>query len=233
YWEVALKVRRRTERWPQRQLGKNDDSPLQPIPRLHPKDAAGRALVQGLNLESGVFGLAWPGKMRPGEGFTGAWVEPRGLSGPLEPVTDLIGPEPLKPDQGFVERLKIVVIDAADLLQGLQLPLIERADHLRDFLPLIGEADPHGTPIGIRALVVDVAGLNQLLEIVGDVRAKIVAAACELAGGKLGVANIVEEQGLDTVHIGTAQAFELILDDVQQQPMQPLDQLQGNQITTL
>jgi hypothetical protein len=53
-------------------IGKGDDSPLQPIPQLHPKDAAGSALVQGVNAELGVFELAEPRKTNTGEDFTGA-----------------------------------------------------------------------------------------------------------------------------------------------------------------
>jgi hypothetical protein len=61
----------RPSEWPQGQIGKGDDSPLQPIPQLHPKDAAGSALVQGVNAELGVFELAEPRKTNTGDGFTG------------------------------------------------------------------------------------------------------------------------------------------------------------------
>ncbi len=83
--------------------------------------------------------------------------------------------------------------DAADLLQGLELALEQSVHHLADLLPLVGEPDAHRAAVGGRALMIDVAGIDQLLEIVGDVRAEIVAAAGQLAGGQLGIADIVEQ----------------------------------------
>jgi hypothetical protein len=81
--------------------------------------------------------------------------------------------------------------------------------------------------------VVDIAGLNQLLQVVGDIRAEIVAAAGQLSRRQFGVADVVQEQRLHAVHVGTAQAFELILDDVEKQSMQTLNELQGHQIAAL
>ena len=81
--------------------------------------------------------------------------------------------------------------------------------------------------------MVDVAGIDQLLQIVGDVGAEIIAAAGELAGGQLGIADIVEQQSLHAIDVGTAQAFEFVFDHVEQQSMKPLDELQGNKIAAL
>ena len=58
-----------------------------------------------------------------------------------EPIQDLVGPEALEPVQRLVQRRELLVRDAADLLHGLDVLLIERVDDLADFLALRGEAD--------------------------------------------------------------------------------------------
>jgi hypothetical protein len=58
---------------PQGQMGKDDDSPPQLSPQLHDQDAAGRAEVQGVNAESGVFELATARKKRSRRRFAGGF----------------------------------------------------------------------------------------------------------------------------------------------------------------
>ena len=79
----------------------------------------------------------------------------------------------------------------------------------------------------------DVAHLDQLLEIVGDVRAEIVAARPQFAGRQLGFADVEQKQRLDAVDVGAAGAVEFVLDHVEQPPMQTLDQRQRLQIKRL
>ena len=81
--------------------------------------------------------------------------------------------------------------------------------------------------------MVDEAEIDELLQIVGDVRPKIEAPRAQLASGQDGVADIEEEQRLDGVDIGAAVAVELVLDDVEQAAMQPLDELQGLEVQGL
>src|SRR5258708_29996764 len=45
-----------------------------------------------------------------------------------EPIQDLVGPEPLEPVQRLVQGSEFLVRDAADLLHGLDVLLIERVD---------------------------------------------------------------------------------------------------------
>ena len=78
--------------------------------------------------------------------------------------------------------------------------------------------------------MIEEAHLDQLLEIVGDVGAEIVAARAQLARGQLLVADIVEQQRLHRIDVGAAAAVELVLDDVEQAAMQPLHQRQGFEI---
>src|SRR5712692_4538072 len=89
-----------------------------------------------------------------------------------KPIQDLVGPEPLEPVQRLVERRELLVRDAADLLHGLDVLLIERVDDAADFLALRGQANTDRTAIDARALMIEEAEFNQLLQIVGDVGAE-------------------------------------------------------------
>src|ERR1700710_2785630 len=90
-----------------------------------------------------------------------------------EPIQDLVGPEPLEPVQRLVQRRELFVRDAADLLHGLDMLLVQRIDDAADFLALRGEADADRAPIDARTLMVEEAELDQLLQIVGDVGAEV------------------------------------------------------------
>jgi len=63
--------------------------------------------------------------------------------------------------------------------------------------------------------MVEESHLHQLLEIVGDVGAKIIAARAQFARGQLLVADIVEQQRLHRIDVGAATAVEFILDNVE------------------
>ena len=142
----------------------------------------------------------------------------------------MIGPEPLEPVQRLVEHAELIGVDAADLLDRAHVLLVERIDGVADFAALVGELDAHRAPIDARALMIEETHLDQLLEIVRDVGAEIVAAGAQLAGGELLVADIVQQQRLHRVDVGAALAVELVLDHVEQSAMQALDQSQRLQI---
>src|SRR5216684_3719024 len=89
-----------------------------------------------------------------------------------EPVQDLVGPEPLEPVQRLVQSREFLVGDAADLLHGLDVLLIERIDDAADFLALRGQTNTNRTAIDARTLMVEEAEFDQLLQIVGDVGAE-------------------------------------------------------------
>jgi hypothetical protein len=61
----------------------------------------------------------------------------------------------------------------------------------------------------------DIAHLDKLLEIVGDVRAEIVAAGPQFARGQLRVADVEQKQRLNAVYVRTTGAIEFVLDDVE------------------
>src|SRR5262245_4188200 len=148
----------------------------------------------------------------------------------LQPVEDLIGPEPLKPVQRLVQRRELVGTDATDLLDRANVLLIKRLDDIAHLATLVGEADADRAAIDARTLMVEEAHLDELLEIVGDVGAEIVAARTQLASSQLLVADIVQEQRLHRVDVGAAPAVEFVLDDIEQAAMKPLHQCQGLEI---
>jgi hypothetical protein len=61
--------------------------------------------------------------------------------------------------------------------------LVERIDDLTDFLALRGEADAHRAAIDARALMIEEAEFDQLLQVVGDVGAEVVTTRAQLARG--------------------------------------------------
>src|SRR5271163_2172859 len=113
-----------------------------------------------------------------------------------KPIQDLVGPEALEPVQRLVQGRELLVRDAADLLHGLDVLLIERIDDAADFLALRGQANTDRTAIDARALMVEEAEFDQLLQIIGDVGAEVVTARTQFARGQFLVADIIEQQRL-------------------------------------
>src|SRR5882757_5942930 len=136
-----------------------------------------------------------------------------------EAIRDLVGPEPLEPVQRLVQRRELLVRDAADLLHGLDVLLIERVDDLADFLALRGQADADRAAIDAAALMIEEAEFDELLQIVGDVGAEVIAARAQFARGQFLVADVVEQERLHRIDIGAAAAVESVLDDVEQAAM--------------
>src|SRR5262245_25597858 len=153
--------------------------------------------------------------------------------GGSEAVQDLVGPEPLEPLQRLVQSGELGGVDAAHLLDRTHVLLVERLDDVAHLASLVGQLDAHGAAIDARALVVEEAHFDELLEIVRDVGAEIVAARAQLAGGQLLLADVEQKQRLHCVDVGAAAAVELVLDDVEQAAMQPLDQSQSLEIVRL
>src|SRR5690348_6417585 len=151
----------------------------------------------------------------------------------LETVQDLVGPEPLEAMQRLVQRRELLVRDAADLLHRLDVLLVERVDDAADFLALRGQADAHRAAIDARALMIEEAELDELLQVVGDIGPEIIAARAQLTRGQLLVADVVEKKGLHRVDVGTSATIELVLDHVEKPAMQPLHQSQRFQIERL
>src|SRR6266540_3129442 len=160
--------------------------------------------------------------MRRGEG--------RQLKRRSQPIKNLIGPEPLEALQRLVEHRELVAIDAADLHHGGHVLLVERIDDVAHLAPFVGELDAHRAAVDPRALMIEVSHLHQLLEVVGHVGAEIITPRAQLAGGEILFTDVVQEQRLHRIDVGAAPAVELVLDDVEEATMQPLDQSQSFEI---
>lgn len=65
------------------------------------------------------------------------------VSPSLEPVTDLVRPEPLETNQSLIEVLDVLGRHFADRLNGAQLAQVKLADDLAGFEALIREANTH------------------------------------------------------------------------------------------
>src|SRR5262249_48936290 len=61
----------------------------------------------------------------------------------------------------------------------------------------------------------------ELLDIVGDIRAEVIAARAQFAWRQLLARYIVKEQGLHAVDVAAAAAVEFVLDDVEQAAVEP------------
>src|ERR1700761_5805784 len=110
--------------------------------------------------------------------------------------------------QRLVQGRELLVRDATDLLDRLDVLLIERVDDAADLLALRREADADRAAINARALMIEEAEFDQLLQIVGDVGAEIITARAQFARGQLLVADVVEQERLHRIDVGAAPAIE-------------------------
>ena len=76
----------------------------------------------------------------------------------------------------------------------------------------------------------EIAHLDKLLDVVGNIRAQIITAGAKLAGGQLLIADVVKKQRLNGVNVSVALAVKLILDHIEQAAMQTLNERESLQI---
>src|SRR5579862_4809818 len=96
---------------------------------------------------------------------------PEGANLWSEPIEYLVGPEPFEAVQRLVQRREFLGADAAELLDGAHVLLVERLDDGADVAALLGKFDAHRPAVDPRALVIEESHLHELLQIVGHVRA--------------------------------------------------------------
>ena len=137
----------------------------------------------------------------------------------LELIPDLVGPETLQAEHGLVQVLEIIVRNAANLFQRPELTLKQPINHVAYFAPFFSEADAYRTSIGGRTLMIHETGLDELLQTLRNVRTQIVAAPGQFSGRDFVIADIVKQQCLGTIEVRTSKTLELILDDIQKQPV--------------
>jgi hypothetical protein len=96
--------------------------------------------------------------------------------------------------------------------------------------PLLGQAHAHRAAVDLAALVVHVAHFDELLEIVADIGALVVASGLQLPRRDLVIADIEQQKRLHRVDVEHADPFEFVLDHVEQQAMQTLHHRQRVEI---
>ena len=74
--------------------------------------------------------------------------------------------------------------------------VVKGSDSVVDFSPFAGQADSHGTAVDSRSGMMQKASFDQLLNIVRDIRAEVIAAGAQFACSEFLIANIVKEAGL-------------------------------------
>ena len=75
-------------------------------------------------------------KARPRPGFHKIYSETGS-----ESVENLIGPETLETLKGAVERVKVFHVDAANLFDRSNMPIIQQTDNISDLPALVGQAN--------------------------------------------------------------------------------------------
>ena len=91
-------------------------------------------------------------------------------------------------------------------------------------------AHAHRPLVVRRALLRQVVVLDHLADVVGHVRAQVIAPVGELAHRQVVLADIVEDQRLNVVDVLHAQPVELAFDDFEELAVQPLNQVNGIEI---
>ena len=114
--------------------------------------------------------------------------------------------------------------DATDLLNGADVLFVNAGDDRMHFLALRGEANANRTAIHTAALMAEVAKLNELLDVVGNVRAEIIAAGAQLTRRHIVVADVIQQQCLNRIDIGATATIELVLDHVKEAAVKTLNQ---------
>src|SRR5262249_30819621 len=135
--------------------------------------------------------------------------------------------------QRLVERRELIVRDATNLLDRLDVLLIKRVDDAADLLSLLGQANANRTAVDARTLMIEEAELNKLLQVVGDIGAEVVTARTQFPRGQLLVAHIVEQERRRRIGARGAAASKLILDAVEKTAVRTPPQRQCSKIGRL
>ena len=106
-------------------------------------------------------------------------------------IEDVIGPEALESVQRSVQDQELIRIDSADLFNGTHVLLTESLDDVTHIPAFVAELDAYRAAVYAAALVIEKSRRDQLLEIVGDIRAQIVASRAQFARGQFPVADVV------------------------------------------
>ncbi|CVI19864.1 hypothetical protein AGR4A_Cc80201 [Agrobacterium tumefaciens str. B6] len=144
----------------------------------------------------------------------------------LQAVSDRVVPEAIKALQQLVHFGELAGADAADLFDRTDVAFIKAGNRFGDFLALFRQADADRAAVDTRALVVDETEVDQLLDVIGDVRAEVITTRTKLAGRQFGIADVEQQQGLNGVDVITTLTVELVLDDIEEAAVETFHQVQ-------
>src|SRR5215813_13775990 len=91
----------------------------------------------------------------------------------LQPIKNLVGPEPFEAVQRLIEHAEVIGVDPAHLLHRTHMLFVERIDGVAYFAALVGQLDAYRTPVDPRTLMIEEAHFDQFLEIVGNIGAEV------------------------------------------------------------
>src|SRR5215469_16597930 len=119
---------------------------------------------------------------------------PLGTSGNSELEADLVDPETLETAQAHIRAFKVRHGDVAHRFERTEMTVEEHAQHVAHGLALAGQAHENGAPVDLGTFVMDIAALDELLEIVRHVGAQVVTARAQFARRQFLIADIEQEQ---------------------------------------
>src|SRR5215471_8553086 len=141
------------------------------------------------------------------------------------PLHEVAGadPEALETAQCRDDVLQIALGDRR-LTEHLDVPAMHAGEPVAQGAALVGQLHMDRPAIVHRALLQQIAVLDHLLDVVGDVGAEVAAAQGQLADRHLGIPDIKQHHALHVVDVVDAESVELELDDFKKMPVKPLDQ---------
>ena len=114
------------------------------------------------------------------------------------------------------------------LAQHLHMPFVHGAEPVAQVTPLCGEPHMDRAAVMHRALLHDIAVLDHLLDVVGDVRPEIAAACGQFADRHLGIPDVKQHHPLHVVDVVNAEPIEFELDEFEEMPVKPARSSQGS-----
>lgn len=136
---------------------------------------------------------------------------------------NVIGPRPLDAAQRLAHRFDLAAAEFLFVEPGGDA-VFEVADLVDDLQRLVGQGDADRAAVVRRALLLEIAHLGELLDVVGDVRALIVASLDEVADGDVLVADVGQQQGLYAVDVADAEPVQFGAQQIEESPVQALNQ---------
>ena len=136
---------------------------------------------------------------------------------------DVVRPRTLHPPEGPADRVDIV---DGHLLpgEGEGIVFLEFADVAHDPHGFFRQADAHGAAIVGRPLLLQIPHIDQLLDVVRDVRALVITALHQVADDDLFLSDIGEKQGLNRVDVLDRHPVEFGPEHIEKTPVQAFNE---------